>query len=81
MAPVNRKGQPGQLGLLLAVQDKCKDCNEARASKVATHELKPAKRAAFVGGDDDNLTGRATAHHGRRDGDDQTLADTSSSLA
>jgi hypothetical protein len=44
VAPVNRKGQPGRLGLLLAVQDKCKDCNEARASKVATHELKPAKR-------------------------------------
>jgi hypothetical protein len=44
VAPVNRKEQPGRLGLLLAVRDKCKDCNEARASKVATHELKPAKR-------------------------------------
>ncbi len=59
-------------GLLLAVQDKCKDCNEARAFKVPTHGLKPGKRATFVIGDDD-LTGRATIHRGRRDGDDQML--------
>lgn len=80
MAPVSLKGQPERLGLLLAVQDKCKGCNEARASiKAPMRKLKPEKRAVLVGGDDDDLTGRAPAHHGRRDGDDQTLGTSSSS--